>query len=113
METKAEALHILAPTGDWPPEAVGAVERLLRRVAELRRENEQLRTALESRVVIEQAKGVLAERHLLVPDQAFENMRRAARSDGRRLRDLAEEVLRETATPAGILRQLQQGHARP
>jgi AmiR/NasT family two-component response regulator len=111
METKAEALHILAPTLDWPPEAVSAVERLLRRVVDLRRENEQLRTALESRVVIEQAKGVLAERHLLVPDQAFEIMRGAARADGRRLHDLAEEVVRDTATPRGILRQLEQGHA--
>ena len=104
---KPEALQILAPNAAWPPEAVSAVERLLRRVVELRRENEQLQTALESRIVIEQAKGVLAERHLLPPDYVFQALRAGARSDGRRLHDVAQEVLASQTTPPGILRELE------
>jgi len=112
MDTKPEALHILAPSSSWPDDAVNAIHRLLERVVQLRRENAQLRTALESRVVIEQAKGVLAERHLLPPDQAFDILRRAARADGRRLHELAEEVLADGHTPAGVRRQLEHGAAR-
>ena len=104
---KPEALQILAPNAAWPPEAVSAVERLLRRVVELRRENEQLQTALESRIVIEQAKGVLAERHLLPPDYVFQALRAGARSDGRLLHDVAQEVLASQTTPPGVLRELE------
>ena len=93
----------------WPAEAVDTIGGLLTRLAALRRENEQLRTALTSRVTIEQAKGVLAERHLLLPEQAFDALRRAARDSGRLLRDLAEDVVRETHTPPEILRQLENG----
>ena len=106
---KPEALQVLAPNSAWPPEAVSAVERLLRRIVELRRENDQLQTALESRVVIEQAKGVLGERHLLAPDDAFQALRAGARSDGRRLHDLAQEVLASRMTPAAVLRELERG----
>ena len=104
---KPEALQVLAPNAAWPPEAVSAVERLLRRVVDLRRENAQLQTALESRIVIEQAKGVLAERHLLPPDYVFEALRAGARSDGRPLHDVAQEVVATQATPAAVLRELE------
>jgi AmiR/NasT family two-component response regulator len=85
-----------------------SVEGLLAHVAELERENGQLREALESRIVIEQAKGVLAERYFLVPDQAFEAMRRAARSSGRRIHDVAREVVVATHTPVTVVREIQQ-----
>jgi AmiR/NasT family two-component response regulator len=84
------------------------IEGLLARVAELERENGQLRKALESRIVIEQAKGVLAERYFLVPDQAFEAMRRAARSNGRRIHEVAREVVASTRTPVAVVREIQQ-----
>lgn len=84
------------------------VERLLAHVADLERENGQLREALESRIVIEQAKGVLAERYFLVPDQAFEAMRRAARSSGRRIHEVAREVVATTRTPSSVVREIQQ-----
>jgi GAF domain-containing protein len=54
--------------------------------------NTQLQTALTSRVVIEQAKGVLAERAGLTVDVAFERLRRYARAHHRRLTDLAQSV---------------------
>lgn len=54
---------------------------------------EQLQTALNTRVAIEQAKGVLAERHGVTPDEAFAWLRRHARSHSRGLADLAAEVI--------------------
>jgi transcriptional regulator with GAF, ATPase, and Fis domain len=53
----------------------------------------QLQTALKSRIVIEQAKGILAERDGLDMGTAFERLRRAARSSNRRLADLAGDVV--------------------
>jgi len=54
---------------------------------------EQLQTALNSRVLIEQAKGLLAERlHVSVAD-AFEILRNTARGRNRRLSDLAQSIL--------------------
>jgi AmiR/NasT family two-component response regulator len=85
---------------------------LLARIADLERENEQLREALASRIVIEQAKGVLAARHLLVPDQAFEALRRAARSHGRRIHELAHEVIVSSQTPPAVVREIQQTSSR-
>jgi transcriptional regulator with GAF, ATPase, and Fis domain len=50
---------------------------------------EQLQTALNSRVAIEQAKGKLAERLSLDMDQAFSMLRAHARSSNQRLTDVA------------------------
>ncbi|HEV7756274.1 MAG TPA: GAF and ANTAR domain-containing protein [Mycobacteriales bacterium] len=59
---------------------------------------EQLQTALNSRVVIEQAKGVIAERRRLDMDEAFALLRGAARSGNRRLSELARAVVDGTET---------------
>jgi hypothetical protein len=53
----------------------------------------QLQTALETRIVIEQAKDILAERDGTTPDDAFEVMRREARSRRMKLRDLAAGIV--------------------
>jgi ANTAR domain/GAF domain/PAS fold len=53
----------------------------------------QLRTALDTRIVIEQAKGVLMERKLLPPSQAFQVLRHMARSSSRKLVDVAANVI--------------------
>jgi len=68
---------------------------LLRQRAIHRRDvlSEQLRTALNSRVTIEQAKGVLAERLQLDMDQAFEMLRSHSRNHNRRLSELALAVV--------------------
>ncbi|MFI1801794.1 ANTAR domain-containing protein [Streptomyces sp. NPDC020379] len=56
----------------------------------------QLQAALHSRVVIEQAKGVLAERWQVSPDEAFESLRSYARPRQLRLADIAQQVVRGT-----------------
>jgi hypothetical protein len=59
----------------------------------------QLEHALASRVRVEQAIGVLAERHRLRPREAFDLLRRAARSRGRRVTEMAQDVVASTANP--------------
>jgi GAF domain-containing protein len=59
----------------------------------------QLQGALDSRVVIEQAKGVLVGRHGLSPKQAFERLRRLARDQRRPLVEVAEAVVSAAQRP--------------
>jgi GAF domain-containing protein len=59
--------------------------------------NQQLQSALTSRVVIEQAKGVLATRLEIEMDEAFELMRKRSRDERRRLVEVAEEVVNARA----------------
>jgi hypothetical protein len=59
----------------------------------------QLEHALASRVRVEQAIGVLAERHRLRPREAFDLLRGAARARGRRVTELAQDVVASTANP--------------
>jgi transcriptional regulator with GAF, ATPase, and Fis domain len=65
-------------------------ERNVRRAETLA---EQLQAALNSRVVIEQAKGKLAERTSLDMDQAFTLLRQYARNTNQRLTDVARYVI--------------------
>lgn len=55
--------------------------------------NEQLNQALNSRVVIEQAKGMLAERLTIDMEQAFARLRHHARNRNLRLVDLARSIV--------------------
>jgi hypothetical protein len=59
----------------------------------------QLEHALAARVRVEQAIGVLAERHRLRPREAFDLLRGAARSRGRRITEIAQDVVASTANP--------------
>ncbi len=63
--------------------------------------NEQLQTALNSRVIIEQAKGKLAERLGVDMDQAFTLLRDRARASNRRLSDLARAFIDGTESLPG------------
>lgn len=53
----------------------------------------QLQNALDTRVVIEQAKGRLSERHGETPTAAFERLRRHARSKSTPVREIARRVV--------------------
>ena len=59
----------------------------------------QLQTALDSRVVIEQAKGILAERQSISPDEAFDKIRGHARSRRMKLHDLAASIVSTVSKP--------------
>src|SRR5450432_771432 len=58
----------------------------------------QLQVALNSRVMIEQAKGILAERLQTTPDEAFVALRRHARSHNHALTQLAADVIGGTVS---------------
>ena len=73
-------------------DASAAVSRLLAVTEASMNRRAQLETALRTRVAIEQAKGVLAERHGLELDEAFEVLRRAARANRIKLHDLVARV---------------------
>jgi AmiR/NasT family two-component response regulator len=83
--------------------------RLGELVDALRKRNAQLELALSSRVVIEQAKGILAERYRLDMDAAFAVLRGAARRNRMRIHVLAEAVVTSPRTPTVIELELVHG----
>jgi transcriptional regulator with GAF, ATPase, and Fis domain len=65
---------------------------------------EQLQSALNTRVIIEQAKGMLAAHsHALTPEQAFAKLRRYARAHRLQLSNLAHDVINGSAPITTIL----------
>jgi hypothetical protein len=92
------------PPAGWSNEATGQTPRSVREnengeAARLAVTVAQLEHALASRVRVEQAIGVLAERHRLRPRDAFDLLRGAARSRGRRVTELAQDVVASAANP--------------
>jgi GAF domain-containing protein len=76
--------------------AIGLLqERAIRRGEVL---TEQLQGALNSRIVIEQAKGAIAQAHGVSVDEALRLIRGYARSNNRRLIDVAHAVLTDPAS---------------
>lgn len=82
--------------------AIGIVQQ--RNLFRSQQVNQQLQQALNSRIVIEQAKGILAERGSVPMSEAFDLLRAHARRTRRRLADLARAVVDGEDTTA-ILRQ--------
>jgi hypothetical protein len=80
-------------------EAVAAIGRLLAVTEASYERRAQLEQALKSRVAIEQAKGILAERYGLELDVAFDVIRRAARSNRMKLHDLVAKIEPGKPTP--------------
>ena len=70
-------------------------ERAIRQAEVL---TDQLQSALTSRLVIEQAKGMLAQIHGTDPDQAFDRLRSYSRSHNARLSDIAFTVVHSQVT---------------
>lgn len=64
--------------------------------------NEQLQNALNSRVIIEQAKGMVAQRRNLNMEEAFAVLRDHARHHNLRLVDVAGDVISGTLTEAAL-----------
>jgi GAF domain-containing protein len=64
--------------------------------------NEQLNHALNSRIVIEQAKGMVAQRDGLSTEQAFSLLRGHARNNNLRLADVARDIIDGTLTTAAF-----------
>jgi GAF domain-containing protein len=62
-----------------------------------------LRTGMNNRDVIGQAKGILMERHHLTADQAFGVLARVSQEMNRKLVDVARELTDTGAVPAGVV----------
>jgi PAS domain S-box-containing protein len=82
------------------PEVRGVVcnlRRSARRTAQEEAETRarQLQTALESRLIIEQAKGFIAGRSGMTPEEAFNQLRRYARSNHLSIRDVSNRVVHQ------------------
>jgi hypothetical protein len=88
-------------------EAATAAGRLLAVTEAAYERRAQLEHALKSRVAIEQAKGVVAERYGLALDEAFELIRRSARSHRMKLHDLVRQIKPGEPTPVELTSQLE------
>ena len=82
--------------GTRPPKTDAPVDE----IGQLRMSVKQLEHALAARVVVEQAIGVLTERQRSSPRQAFERLRKVARSRGRKVHDLSREIVMSATDPA-------------
>lgn len=80
-------------------DASAAVARLLSVTHASFERRAQLEHALESRISIEQAKGIVAERYGLEVDEAFDLIRQAARSHRMKLYDLVAAIRPGETTP--------------
>lgn len=102
-ETSLTSAMILA---DLLAEDLGAARRPEARPAELdevsrlRASVAQLEHALAARVLVEQAIGVVAERHGVAPRDAFEALRKVARRGGIRVHALARDVVASVTDPS-------------
>jgi ANTAR domain len=84
---------------DVQPDGTSAGESAADEARRLKATVGQLQHALTARIRVEQAIGVLAERHRIRPRQAFEQLRSAARNRGRRVADIAADVVASASNP--------------
>jgi GAF domain-containing protein len=80
----------------WVAIAVGNAEA----AARTREDLTQLRTMMTSRAFIEQAKGILMERHKVKEDEAFTILTHASQRTNTKLRDVAAELVQTGALPS-------------
>jgi GAF domain-containing protein len=62
--------------------------------------SEQLQQAMESRAVIEQAKGILMAQSHVPAEEAFQILVRASQRENRKLREIAVEIVQRTVRPS-------------
>lgn len=84
----------------WIALAVGTADAASRTSDELR----DMHTAMKTRAVIEQAKGMLMERYELNEDRAFAVLTRASQNSNTKLRDVAQDLIR-TGVLLGVAEQ--------
>ena len=89
------AFAVLTP--DIEPELIGALVRTaVARAGDLRaarQEAENLRGLLETRKIVERAKGVLMRRLGVSEDVAYRRMQKASQDENRKMKDIAESIL--------------------
>ena len=78
------------------------LDKLARYADEQEKKATQLQLALDSRIVIEQAVGMLAERFTLTVEEAFELLRRAARDSRRDHPGVAPDLTGTRRTPHAV-----------
>jgi hypothetical protein len=90
---------LAADLGSPAPPPAGPANKETGEAARLAVTVAQLEHALAARVRVEQAIGVLAERHRLRPRQAFDLLRNAARSRGEKVTEIAGTVVDSASNP--------------
>ena len=104
------ALNLYATVAEsWEDPAAGAARGLARQASVVlanaaalmstQLTNQHLQEALESRDLIGQAKGILMARQSIGADDAFDILRRASQRSGRKLRDVAAELIARVDRP--------------
>ncbi|MEV6909354.1 ANTAR domain-containing protein [Amycolatopsis sp. NPDC051071] len=83
------------------PDPADELVTLRDRVRLYRAKAEQLQYALDHRLPIEQAKGVLAERYQIDIDSAFELLRSFCRNNNMKIHDVARTLVEQTSEGAG------------
>jgi GAF domain-containing protein len=103
-ERTTGALNLYSRVGEtWEESAAGAARGLAHQAAVVlanaaammstQLTNQHLQEALASRDLIGQAKGILMARESISADEAFDVLRRASQRSGRKLRDVATDVV--------------------
>ncbi|WP_433649341.1 GAF and ANTAR domain-containing protein [Micromonospora zamorensis] len=64
----------------------------------------QMQSAMESRAVIEQAKGIIMGERRCTPDEAFAVLAKVSQDSNRKLRDVAAALVERAARPSGLKR---------
>jgi ANTAR domain len=112
MTERREAREIESLSVGSVEEAAAALGRLLAVTQASYERRAQLEHALQSRVAIEQAKGIVAERYGLELDEAFELIRRASRTHRLKLQAFVRRIRPGEPTPPELLAVLEQGGVR-
>lgn len=102
MRERAEIRAIESLESGSVEDATAAIGRLLAVTQAAYERRAQLEHALQSRVAIEQAKGIVAERYGLGVEEAFQLIRRAARTNRVKLHDLVRRIQPGAATPSEV-----------